>query len=251
MKITDRSLLMLGCDGPDVEELQRFLAEKGYYRARIDGFFGTLTRAAVREYQADHGLKVDGMAGPITLSLMFPEIVTRPAVAAADPEISALAKQVVMVCSLLPEIRETNGPNRSPFIDKMTRDLGLPLGVPWCMVLVQWVFKLAGAELGLRDDPLKPDTGGCLDLWYRVPREWRHGPREGKTGDIGILDWGGGSGHTFIVKDYSGGVYRTYSTYEGNTNKAGSREGDGFYQKDRKWSMPQLKGFIRVPMPAA
>lgn len=250
MKITDRTLLQVGSSGADVEELQRYLTENGYYRGKIDGKYGKLTRAAVDAYQADHDLIRDGEAGPITLSLMFPAMVTA-AQTQPDPEVSPLARQVVLVCSLLPEIRETNGPNRSPMIDKMTRDLGLPLGVPWCMVLVQWVFKLAGAELNLREDPLKPDTGGCLDLWNRVPKSWRHGPLEGRPGDIGILDWGGGKGHTFIVKSYSGGYYRTYSTYEGNTNSAGSREGDGFYPKVRKWSMPQLKGFIRVPMPAA
>ena len=35
-----------------------------------DGYYGPLTRAAVRRYQASHGLVVDGIAGPRTMDRM-------------------------------------------------------------------------------------------------------------------------------------------------------------------------------------
>lgn len=38
-----------------------------------DGIFGTQTEAAVKEFQAEHKLKVDGIVGPITFDAMFPK----------------------------------------------------------------------------------------------------------------------------------------------------------------------------------
>jgi lytic murein transglycosylase len=43
----------------EVEEMQRILLERGYYRDKLDGKAGMLTRAAVGEYQKKNGLKLD------------------------------------------------------------------------------------------------------------------------------------------------------------------------------------------------
>jgi peptidoglycan hydrolase-like protein with peptidoglycan-binding domain len=42
-----------------VEAMQRTLAERGFYRDKIDGKAGMLTRAALGAYQKRHGLTVD------------------------------------------------------------------------------------------------------------------------------------------------------------------------------------------------
>jgi chitosanase len=49
--------------GEDVKKLQRAL---GFSEREIDGVFGKDTDAAVREFQMNHGLKVDGKVGPAT-----------------------------------------------------------------------------------------------------------------------------------------------------------------------------------------
>lgn len=49
--------------GEDVKKLQRSL---GFLEDEIDGVFGKATDAAVREFQKNHGLKVDGKVGPAT-----------------------------------------------------------------------------------------------------------------------------------------------------------------------------------------
>ncbi|AZR73616.1 cell wall hydrolase [Anoxybacter fermentans] len=53
-------------EGPDVAILQFRLQEAGYYHGRIDGIFGKMTEKAVREFQKDNGLIVDGVVGPQT-----------------------------------------------------------------------------------------------------------------------------------------------------------------------------------------
>lgn len=50
----------------DVPLLQTTLSNMGYYKGKIDGDFGPLTDAAVKNYQKSIGLKVDGIVGPIT-----------------------------------------------------------------------------------------------------------------------------------------------------------------------------------------
>ena len=65
--------LKKGCRGEAVEALQALLISKGYPCGEqgIDGRFGAMTDKAVRSYQSDMELEVDGSAGPITLrSLM-------------------------------------------------------------------------------------------------------------------------------------------------------------------------------------
>lgn len=45
------------------KDIQRALKSAGYYGGEVDGKIGPGTRAAIREFQSDNGLKVDGVAG--------------------------------------------------------------------------------------------------------------------------------------------------------------------------------------------
>lgn len=60
-------LLNKGSNGPEVVELQKKLTQLGYSVGTADGKFGTKTVEAVRSFQEDRGLKVDGLAGPETV----------------------------------------------------------------------------------------------------------------------------------------------------------------------------------------
>ena len=63
--------IRVGCkDRNSVITLQNLLYVKGY-PVEIDGVFGTETLGAVRKYQLDHGLAVDGVVGPITWRWLF------------------------------------------------------------------------------------------------------------------------------------------------------------------------------------
>lgn len=61
-----RETLRRGSRGADVTYLQQRLTAKGYGVGKIDGIFGQKTLEAVKAYQAEHGLKVDGIVGAKT-----------------------------------------------------------------------------------------------------------------------------------------------------------------------------------------
>ena len=52
--------------GKHVQELQWYLKEWGYYTGSLDGAYGPKTREAVKLFQADAGITVDGIVGPET-----------------------------------------------------------------------------------------------------------------------------------------------------------------------------------------
>ncbi|HEY0151799.1 MAG TPA: peptidoglycan-binding domain-containing protein [Longimicrobium sp.] len=58
--------------GP-VREAQWLLSAAGLYDGPIDGRVGSLTREALRSYQRYHGLRVDGIPGPVTLGRLRDE----------------------------------------------------------------------------------------------------------------------------------------------------------------------------------
>lgn len=53
---------------PTVRNIQAALAQAGYYGGPIDGISGPKTQAAIRAYQKQHGLLVDGRASTQFLS---------------------------------------------------------------------------------------------------------------------------------------------------------------------------------------
>jgi len=64
------SQLELGDTGSEVSALQTFLAADSsiYPEGLVTGFFGPLTEAAVKRYQAEFGISAVGRVGPITLA---------------------------------------------------------------------------------------------------------------------------------------------------------------------------------------
>ena len=61
------TVIKLNSQGTKVSQLQQDLKQLGYYYAEITGNVGSKTEAAIKEFQKDHGLTVDGIAGPKTL----------------------------------------------------------------------------------------------------------------------------------------------------------------------------------------
>ena len=66
MAVTSTNNLRLGSTGDDVLELQKLLNSAGNYNLAEDGSFGENTLAAVKDYQTNNGLEVDGIVGTNT-----------------------------------------------------------------------------------------------------------------------------------------------------------------------------------------
>lgn len=63
--------LKLGSTGSAVRSLQKRLKELGYFSSSVDGDYGDMTENAVRLFQEQNGLKVDGKAGSETLDKLY------------------------------------------------------------------------------------------------------------------------------------------------------------------------------------
>jgi YVTN family beta-propeller protein len=74
--------LKKGDSGHEVVELQKTLQASGHFGGKATGFYGSITQAAVKKFQADNKLKVDGIVGPQTLSALK----GKPEAASADNE---------------------------------------------------------------------------------------------------------------------------------------------------------------------
>lgn len=130
-------------------------------------------------------------------------------------------------------VKESPGtPNSGPQVDKYLASVGLGPGYAWCMAFVYWCAR----EAGVAGQLVK--TGGVLRQWNERPALRVKTPQ---PGDIFIMDFGKGTGHTGIVERVEGGVLHTV---EGNTNDEGSREGNEVCRRTR--SIAKCKGFLRV-----
>ncbi len=94
-------ILQRGMAGMDVRAMQEALIVRGYLDDTADHIFGNKTRAALRAFQRDNGLRDDGVAGPETLRALMegldiqvepdqaePEATAAPE-ATAEPEVTA------------------------------------------------------------------------------------------------------------------------------------------------------------------
>lgn len=66
VNVNNSQILKKGSRGSAVKELQRQLTDLDYNTKGIDGVFGSNTEKAVRQFQKDHHLVVDGVVGPAT-----------------------------------------------------------------------------------------------------------------------------------------------------------------------------------------
>jgi hypothetical protein len=85
-------ILNAGTSSPEVKAIQQGLNIRGAAPTLAeDGIFGPMTDHAVREYQSEHGLKVDGIVGPKTRkSLFWIGVATVTIVGRRDPKVTYL-----------------------------------------------------------------------------------------------------------------------------------------------------------------
>ena len=67
--LPERGYFQYGDSSPEIKKIQRFLKAQGLYKGRIGGNYKRLTRKAVRKFQSEHGLAIDGLFGPECLKI--------------------------------------------------------------------------------------------------------------------------------------------------------------------------------------
>lgn len=103
-------------------------------------------------------------------------------------------------------------------VQKYLNSVGINFPASWCMAFVYWCYNETFKSLNL-PNPLTC-SGGVLNVWNSMPVSYR--VNKPQRGDIFIMDFGSGHGHTGIV---TGNVGKYILTMEGNSNENGSREG--------------------------
>lgn len=109
--------------------------------------------------------------------------------------------------------------------------VGIRFPASWCMAFVYWCYNQLPKNPMFR-------SGGVLHVWNNSVANRVKG--EPRPGDVFIMDFGRGLGHTGIVES----VEKDHiNTIEGNTNDSGSREGYEVCRRRRPRN--RIKGYLR------
>lgn len=131
------------------------------------------------------------------------------------------------------------GSNGGKEVDMYLKSVGLGTGYSWCMAFVYWCFDHAAKELNVPNPLVK--TGGVLNAWNKADKKFRVVGNP-QAGDIGIMNFGNGAGHTFIVKETLPDINHTI---EGNSNNDGSRNGTEVVNHNRPIKSKLIVGYLR------
>jgi hypothetical protein len=141
-------------------------------------------------------------------------------------------KHIEVAISQIGKEEIPRGSNWGEHVKKYLGSVGIGFPASWCMAFVYWCVKSAGSNLLIK-------TGGVLKQWNEINKKYKF--TKPLAGDIFIMDFGKGLGHTGFVEKVEGDILHTI---EGNTNDTGSREGYEVCRRTRK--VKDCKGFIRI-----
>ncbi|MGW0965007.1 peptidoglycan-binding protein [Streptomyces sp. NPDC002516] len=218
-----------------VTELQSLLNHHGADLA-VDGDFGALTDSAVRDFQAEKGLSVDGQVGPNTKAALY-GAVTPP----SSPAPGGGYGKILDVAAA--EVGTVEGSARA---NSYGSAVGLSLSTSdyaWCATFVSWVARQTGAS---------SYRNTYVSGWVKQARAGNYHlsvTTNPQPGDIVAFDWNGGNDYTGghehigIVRTVSGGA--GFTTVEGNTGNPNGGS-DGVYVKSRSTNSGYDVLFIRV-----
>ncbi len=224
--------------GPDVLAVQRRLAALGYDPGPLDGEYGPATAGAVRTFQTDAGIEVDGIVGPETRRALAGAEPRRPARGGSRLGRRALAEARRWIGTA----EAPPASNRTPFGAWFGVD-----GVPWCNIFVSYCFSVgAGFTLANGFGGAGCTDKGCsyvptTEAWLRATGRWL-GRVEPRPGDIAIYNWDGGPpDHIGIVESAGDGAF---TAIEGNTADGDDANGGEVMRRER--TLADVDGFGRV-----
>lgn len=204
---------------PDYSKIQNRLVQLGYKPDQIVKF------------QQDHQLLGDGIVGPLTWNKLF---TTRIEVV---PSSKVLRYRAIEVARTQLFVREKTGHNDGREVEEYLQSVGLGKGYSWCQAFVYWCYQQSADALHITNPVTH--TAGVLYHWQHTHGE-KLEPSRAIAGDVFVMDFGNGEGHTGMISEVR---YDVITTIEGNTNIDGSRNGNGVYERSRNLST--IKGVIR------
>jgi len=123
------------------------------------------------------------------------------------------------------------GSNWGEPVQSYLHSVGIDFPASWCMAFVYWCYQ----KTSLPSNILK--TGGVMRQYNERHQNVVSTPQ---PGDIFIISFPGGLGHTGFVESVEGDKIHTI---EGNTNDTGSREGYEVCRRIRP--IAKIKAFLR------
>jgi len=155
------------------------------------------------------------------------------------PQIMTLSDRALQIAVYqLGNAEIPHGSNWGKHVEKYLKSVGITFPAPWCGAFVYWCVNEACKEVGVPNPIAK--TGGVMAQWAGSRHLRVDNPMKG---DIFIMDFGGGKGHTGFV---TGVVGDKINTVEGNSNDEGSREGFEVCRKPGGRKISSCKGFLRI-----
>lgn len=121
-------------------------------------------------------------------------------------------------------VREATGSNDGADVEKYLASAGFGKGYAWCAAFVNWVHESNGID-GPRGPAWSPS-------WFPDSKVYDRHERPPQPGDVFGIYFKSKQriAHVGFIDKWDGSKV---ITVEGNTNEAGSREGDGVYRKRR------------------
>jgi uncharacterized protein (TIGR02594 family) len=183
----------------EIARIQQALAHKGYDPGSIDGIWGRRTEGALRRFQAERGLTVDGIVGPNTRLALFGVIDSvKPML---DPALVWFQEARRLI-----GVREDPKHTSNPTLLDWANDLDVQYGddsIPWCGLFVAHCIAstlshepMPTNPLGARNwarwgAPCEPMPGAVLVFW--------RGDRDGWKGHVGFYAGEEAGGRVFHV----------------------------------------------------
>lgn len=216
-KNAQANAIIVGMNGPEVEKIQKRLKELGYLSGTPDGRYGEKTETAVRNFQNQHKLSVDGKVGKQTMNLLMSDKAKKSDGSAAKPGGSSGGSGGSSGGSA--SIPKANGANVESFIAMAESRVGSPYkrGAKGpssfdCSGFVYWCLNQVGVKQGYMTSASWQKT----DRYQRISgmNNLQRGDVVSFKGHVGIYLGGGrmidassGEGKVRICTNIQGSAY--------------------------------------------
>jgi hypothetical protein len=246
-------VLKKGARGDQVKGLQKLLNRLPSTRKKLveDGIFGQGTLDAIIASQKSAGLIADGIVGQKTWSALASagktsNLFSNTKLFNPQAPLADIAASYIGVKETGNNLAGKSKELLAIFNADNLAPNGKTDGYPWCAAFVSFCIQKLNANSSYYNGLIPPREAAVsrfLSIWAKSNgclifdnKSINHQPQKG---DIVVFIFS----HIGITESVNGG---TIKTIEGNTNDAGSREGNIVARKNRAKSL--IKAYIRLPI---